>query len=530
MIRHSIMWVAAFGPLLLFAAEPVSGQAGLDPPGRKSIPGVEEATRAFDQGDLENAFLLFQQALDRELASSEEYVARFYLGLILQRQAAELSERQAELLTNAAAHYERALDVNPQGGGALNNLAQAYVDLGRDAEARRLFEQAVDLEVPLRPFYRRNYADFLASRSEWLRAAELYRETLEEEPEDRQAHDSLVAILADHQRDRIPEYLWFLIAQGQTIWAQDVAVERLKVSEEPADLEVYLTLLVAALAGQARLPEEIQATQVADVLTALSSPPEISDGAQDILQLHEEDDLDDPESYRWWAERGLPAGNAKDELSPRQALRKLIRSLGEAQRKTERFESARRYFRLSVLLTREEPDLEAFRMLLTLPPEEQDVAAVGHLAEWNEDILQQVTPEWGDLYLYRHDLGLLYSFLPHWQKGGPATATFQLQEAIWIEKNHTDEIGPPDWPPDTATFDARLWTRLAAEYAKERPEQARQTLYDLVDAYTRRGLHDEAGLLFAMLQGSRPRRRPEPSQNVLDDPLILRDFTTEPPR
>jgi len=496
-------------------------------------PGGEEATRAFDEGDLERAFRLFQQILDHELAPGDpkEYAARFYLGLILQQQAAvQPEDRRAELLTRAASQYERALEVNPQGGGALNNLAQIYAELHRDADAQRLFERAVALNVPLRPFYYRNYADFLASRGEWLRAAEHYRETLKEEPEDRQAHESLTAIYSQHLPDKIPGYLWFLIAQGQTIWAQEIAVDRLNLSRKPEELEIYLTLLVAALAGQARLPEEIHSTQeavTATALTTLSSGP-VAEGAREILRLHGADSLD-PTSYGWWAERGRPAGNAEGELSPRQAFRHLIRSLGEAQRKTDRFESARQYFRLSVLLTHDEPDLEAFRMMLTLPPEAQDVATVDYLAEWNEDVLRQVTPEVGDLYLYRHDLGLIYSFLPQWQKEGPATAIYQLKEAIQIDKEHTKEILSPDGPPDSPTFDARLWTRLAREYSKERPEQARATLYDLVDAYNRHDLHDEADLLLAMLQGSRPPHQ-EPPRDVVDDPPArLQDFTTNPP-
>ncbi len=529
------MRIRALVPLLLFAAAPVDGQIGLDPPGTRATTVVEEAIGAFDAGDLEKASRLFHQAVDHDLAPGDarEYVARFYLGLILQQQAAEPSEtRRAELLAAAAAQYERALVVDPQGGGALNNLAQVYADLGSDADARRLFEQAMALHVSLRPFYLRNYADFLASRGEWPRAAELYRETLNEEPEDRQAHDSLMVIYAQHEPDRIPDYLWFLIARGRAIWVQETAVERLTALAKPEESEIYLTLLVAALAGQARLPGELHSTQETDVLaatvlTTLSADPGVDEGAREVLRLHEANELDEPASYGWWAERGRTAGNAEGELSPRQAFRKLIRSLGDAQRKTKRFESARQYLRLSVLLTREEPDLEAFRMMLSLPPEAQDMAALGRLAQWNEDVLRQVTPEWGDLYLYRHDLGLLYSFLPDAQKEGPATALYQLEKAIEIDKNQQEVILPPDGPPDTPTFDALLWTRLAAQ---QQPEQARQTLYDLIDAYNRHGLHDEADLLLAMLQGGRRRRPPERQRDVLDDPPgILRDFTTEPP-
>jgi tetratricopeptide (TPR) repeat protein len=408
-------------------------------------------------------------------------------------------------------------------GSILNNLAQVDAELGLDEEARQRFEQAIALSDSLEAFYHRNYADFLAGRGEEGRAAEHYRQTLEREPDDLQAHQALMSILSRQRPEAIPEYLWFLIGRGQPLWAAEAALERLgEGATEPS--QAYLTILAGSLAEQVYLPEEIRSAGAAEVLTVLSGRPGLAEGAREILRLHAGEDFD-PASYRWWAERGEPDSGSGP--SPRQVFRHLIRSLGEAQKRAERFDSAREYFRLAVLLTREESDLEAFRMMLSLPSVVEDVAVVDRLAEWNEQVVRETNPKQSDLYFYRHDLGLLYGFLKHWEGEGPASGIYQLSRATQI-----GGIGPPDGPRDTPTFDARLYSRLAAGYSDTgKPEQARRTLYALVDAYRSHGMSAEAEVLLAMLesgQGRRPlldRRR-----DVFDDPpLQLRDFTTEPP-
>ena len=95
-------------------------------------------------------------------------------------------------------------------------------------------------------------------------------------------------------------------------------------------------------------------------------------------------------------------------------------------------------------------------------------------------------------------------------------------------------VGPPDGPPDTPTFDARIYTRLAAGYTETgRPEQARRTLVSLVDAYRSHGLGAEADALLLILNPGQGRHRlPDRRRNVLDEPPLLRlqDFTTGPPQ
>ena len=140
----------------------------------------------------------------------------------------------------------------------------------------------------------------------------------------------MVAILSQRKPDALAEYLWFLIGHGQILWVEEVAVSRLG-EREASDPEEYLKLLVAALAWRSYLPEELP-RQTTSVLMNLETQPSVSEGAREVLRLHEGTDFD-PASYGWWAEQGLPNRHSSHAESPRQAFRHLIRSLGEAQEK-----------------------------------------------------------------------------------------------------------------------------------------------------------------------------------------------------
>src|SRR5947208_4237955 len=186
---------------------------------------LAEGIRLLSRGDFEAA----HESLLQELAGAKgegELEVRFYLGLARQQQAQGETDDvlRRKHLAEAALEYRRALEIDPDRGSILNNLAQVYADLGQDSDAEALFQRAVALYVPLRPFFRRNYGDFLIRRGDWKRAAESYRQALEESPDERQAHTGLVEILSQHRPEGLPEYLWFLIGHGQMLWAEEEAL------------------------------------------------------------------------------------------------------------------------------------------------------------------------------------------------------------------------------------------------------------------------------------------------------------------
>jgi tetratricopeptide (TPR) repeat protein len=416
------------------------------------------------------------------------------------------------LLEEAASAFERALELDPSRGAALNNLAQVDADLGRDEEAERLFKRAVALDAPLRPFYRRNFGDFLAARGQWDRAIDQYRATLEEQISDLQAHESLVAVLSQHRPDAIPVYLRFLLDRGQWLWAEEVALSRLKA----APSEEYLSFLAEARAGQTTPPDQLLPPAVVDVLEALTDQPQTGEGAKELLVLREGGDFD-PARFSWWAERP----------GPRQAFRSLARSFGDSQRQAGRFASAGDYYRLAVLLTPQEPDLVSFRRMLELPSATEDVQALDRLALWNERNLRGSGGESrAEVYRYRHDLGLHYASLKKWKDCGcPTSGIYHLERAIRL-------AGVTESPESDLPFDPRIYFELAWGYlATGRDTEATEVLSEAVTAMEAHGLAPVGQILSTMIPTGPGRTEPSsvrPEETPFEP--ILRDFTTEPPR
>lgn len=453
-----------------------------------------------------------------------ELICWFDLGLKLQESSdiANSPEEKKALLEDAAAAYDRALALDPTRGAVLNNLARVFTGLGRDTEAEGLFEHAVAQEEDSRqPFYRRNFGAFLAHRGDWERAAAQYRKALEESPEDVHAHEGLTAILTQHRPDALPEYLRFLISRGQVLWAEEIDLIRL---QERAT-EENLSLLVEALAQRFPSPEELLPERAAQILQTLASQPAVGEGAREILLLRQGEDFN-PASYQWWAERGQ--GKEGSVPSPRQAFRGLIRSFGDAQRRADRPDQARDYFQLAVTLTSDEPDLLSFRRMIELPSTTEDIETIERLADQNEERLrkkQAGTP--AERYLYRHDLGLFYAFRQRWSGGpGQVLGIDQLEEAVAFDK--TLVVGLPGGEPP---FDARIYNHLVEGYvATDRQKEATRVWLGLADAYRKRGMDAEADILLAVFPAERNRSDKERKRDVFDDPpVLLRDFTTEPP-
>jgi tetratricopeptide (TPR) repeat protein len=425
--------------------------------------------------------------------------------------------KKKALLEDAASDFGQALALDPSRGAALNNLAQVDADLGRDADAQRFFERAVALSAPnapLRPFYRRNFGDFLAARGQWDRAIDEYRGTLEEQLSDVQAHESLMAVLAQRRPEAIPDYLRFLLDRSQWVRAEEAALSRLQA----APTEEYLSLLAEARAGQTTPPDQLLPQPVADVLAGLTGD-RVGEGARELLALREGGDFD-PASFSWWAERP----------GPRQAFRSLARSFGDTQRQAGRVASAGDYYRLAVLLTEEEPDLVSFRRMLELPSAIEDVQTLDRLATWNERSLRKHgARSRTDLYQYRHDLGLHYASLKKWEDCGcPTSGIYQLERAIPSAPS-TDITKCPEGDPP---FDPRIYFELARGYlATGRDSEAIQVLSEVGGAMAAHCEESAGQILSAPIPGGPGRTEPtsaRPEETIFEP--ILRDFRTEPPR
>jgi len=140
-----------------------------------------------------------QQRIDDALEHYHQLLEHFPAAYMLHARMG-LLHLQRENYVAAAAAFEQAMEAD-QGRasfGVINNLAAAYVQLGRTAEAERYLKQAIEL----RPDYalaRYNLAMLYAQRGETKSAAEQFMQYLEREPENVKATLSYAAILLRNQ-------------------------------------------------------------------------------------------------------------------------------------------------------------------------------------------------------------------------------------------------------------------------------------------------------------------------------------------
>jgi tetratricopeptide (TPR) repeat protein len=208
-----------------------------------------DAVKALEAGDFDAARAGLEYALREAEAQAHResaYQAAFYLGLLATRRAdrEQVEHRDPRpLLLEAVSFYERALKLEPRAGPALNNVAEVYARLKSDAEAERAHAAATEVEGDSRlPFYHRNFGDFLAAHGEWRRAAEQYKLTLQDEPDDQTAHEALAVILRHYQPAALPAHLWFLIEHGRILDAEKMAATALAESTSPCTGRALLAI------------------------------------------------------------------------------------------------------------------------------------------------------------------------------------------------------------------------------------------------------------------------------------------------
>jgi tetratricopeptide (TPR) repeat protein len=140
---------------------------------------LEQAQRAFDAGDYEDALRLFEEA-NRKSPSCE---LQFYMGMARYRQG-----RPSE----AMIAFQSAVQCNPRLMLAHIALAEAYLQRGNPNAALSAFNRALELEP-------RNSAALRGAASIYLRSKtthktiELLRTLVEVEPNDSEAHSDLGA-------------------------------------------------------------------------------------------------------------------------------------------------------------------------------------------------------------------------------------------------------------------------------------------------------------------------------------------------
>lgn len=472
----------------------------------QEVPGADRARmgqEALSKKDYDRAWSIFsegraaaRQSGDRRLESD----FLFYMALTKQQQAkAPGNEQKApDLLQEAANHYLRALALRPDAGSAMNNLAEVYSALGRNDEASKYFQAAVNLQDSRNSFYAKNYADHLARTGESSQALDYYKVVQQRQPENAAVHQGVLQLYLRDDRADPGAYLWQLLAGGSVRLAPESALSLLVTGKSEARArEEFLTVVAVGLSRQYYQPPAFPESPLAGKLRELSSDVAIGPGAVGILQLHQGENLE-PAQYRWWAQRGQPR-NTKEGVSPREGFRMLVRSLGDRYQESKDVRRAESYYLLAAHLDPRAPDPEALVGLAELYVAQN---RLGELRRISEQYIPGLFAEKGaayeasqppeKIYKYHRALGVLYSHLGRWgDKDTPGSAIFQLERAraaaLGVDRERPTGGGSPP-RPDQIKLEPRLVDLLAEAYTKtNQPASSYKVRIDAAEHYVKKG-------------------------------------------
>ncbi len=476
---------------------------------------VKDGKQALGVGEYDQALRLFKLgARQAENEQDKRWQADFYfyMGLTQQQKAESLKDNQdrKNVFLEAARFYENALEIRPDFGAALNNLAYVHDQIGLADQASRFYQKAIKLNDKRQSFYEVNYADFLFDHQELQKALGYYRRALKSQPDNSHARKKIIDVsIALDDKGLVP-FLWELMENGWIIEARQGAIQALleKKWSSRRDREELLALAVVGLSRQMYDPREFAGSEVGNKFRKLSADPALRREAQDIISLHQLE-KNDFSKFSHWAHKGDLFREPSQGVWPRDAFLQLIRSLGDRYRGYGDFQQAETYYLLAINLDRQAPDPDAILKLADLyisrgdqeelkkmMAEHQISMFKGKARAYRNSHLQKI-------YQYHRALGVIYANIDNWGDSRTSTsAIFQLEHAL---KTAQVINGRTEKKEDQIIVEPRLVTYLADGYKlKNQPDKAIQIQLDAAETMIDQGAFLPAKKVLAPLATTPP--------------------------
>jgi tetratricopeptide (TPR) repeat protein len=354
----------------------------------------------------------------------------------------------------AIAGYEKATQIEPTYGAALNNLAQMLLQRGQTTEAARLLKQAAALDDPHRLLYLDNYAAAAEKAGDVVAARIAYGQLAVAQPDNVAAQVNAIRLLDDPKR--MADLLTKLARLGEVRAARSLALDLLSRPFDESARRSFLSVVAGTLANDPIDPR----------LNALRDDPQIGVGVRELLALAGGNP--DPEQLRWWRTD-----------HPDERFAGFIRNLGVSVADKG---LAERYFKLALDYSRG-TDPDAFVELADLYYSQQRIGDLDALAHEYEapmaaaKVVVIAARDYSNEYRFHVALGTMYAYLGRWgSEREPASAIFQLAQAQRAAADYNRGIRwGPKIPIDPKTIDL-----LATGYAKT--QHADQAVACRIDA------------------------------------------------
>ncbi len=411
-------------------------------------------------------------------------------------------------LKNAVGLYEQVLELKPDSGSAMVNLAQVHSRLHETAAAERLFKQAIQLNDGKRPAYQTAYAGFLEGQGRKEDARRLYTSLLQADPFNQVARKALADYYTETSADwsQLKAYLWGLVKRGEVDQSIELALEALanRIPSRDSD-EGLLVIIAASLSRTVGLADGFLASSTAGKLGRLSGRANIGEGIHELFNIYQAlagfDATGGRRARNYYMELSLSwwsVNRGEEGRTPRDVMRQLLNSLGERYGQRQKYAVAEVCFEKAISITPYNPDPTSVRNLVNLYAEQGQEEKINEIASRYEfNLFASKGQAYRDsdlekIYQYHLTLGQIYSYLAEksgdWGSSSQShSALFQLEHAMSVG-SMLDEMQGEDPDQHSLHIDPGLVDRLATAYvAIGETERSNSLRLDVAKRYKNAG-------------------------------------------
>jgi Tfp pilus assembly protein PilF len=434
----AVKWAARAAALALLA---VSAAAA----------NLPEAVANLQAGRTQDAERQLREIVANSAAPEKDRArAYFYLGTI--QQLPSKGEPSREELQVAERYYTEALQLDPNMGGALNNLARVQIALGRSpANSTEIINRAIALKDGRQSLYEATRAEIAERSGDAKAAADAARQALLAAPQDEALRRAFVARALKAAPALLTSTVDALLERGESLAAQGVILDSL--ADRTAPRIALMERLADVLAVQSYDPRRFKELPAAAVLEKLKDDSQLGVCSRELLDLHAKPAAD-AYHYKWWTTRTNAPGQKPEQERTRRFAR-LVGSLGrwyQERGNQDELALAAPYGEIALEMSGGTLDPRAILDLATVYANTGQHDKIRQMSDrYVQDLfmakgsayLEARTPEdFRRIYELHLALGAIYGYLEQWgdRYASPQSATFQLEHVLSTAKRVNDAL------------------------------------------------------------------------------------------
>ncbi len=471
--------------------------------GPAAKPDIARGQELYRQGQIAQAAQIFEAQALAAATPTEQSRTLFRVGVQWQGDLAKATPTQRLQIQEAAiSAYRKTLEIKPDSGPALNNLAQLLkADPTKAADADALLVRAIALNDSRKGVYLVNRATLKRDSGDLKQATELALQAATGDRNNIQAHDLTMSLLVKREGSAdLLAYIRSLASRGLVVRALDSAVAGM--GEVPAARKALLVSMAASLASEAYTadPGEFEKTDAGVALSRYTRDDSIGAGVEELLRVLRSPQPAD--SLRWWRDGYFEHSDPRPD-SPAEAMKNLTRRCAEI-RHANGEAGAEQYYLSSVIIGgKESSDPRALLGLSEILYEQKRMAELDKLLEEYIPGLMEAkgrtlaASDHYHTYQLRLALGMMYGYRKQWEnKMGPryAASIWMLENATASANRYNDEARLT--PTEEVKLPPNAVKMLSTGYANtDRVPRSVAVRLDFADRYLRGGQVEFARLV-----------------------------------